>query len=209
VIFYRIIFQDIYNKESSMATHIVVMGYGQVGNELNWRTQERVGRALSRYAELRDEKKEVRSIIFTSGCGKGEEETTLAMQMEGFARDLLIMIDFTLTTPQGRAIFITNRTNPEVWGTIQEMKWAYGKAKEIDSHPVLEFVTNARHGRRVLFTNKMLTKIPLIEVIRSYDPPSVLWHELLAYAKVILYTIGATKSIERIEKVRRKHYSAG
>lgn len=182
------------------------MGYGKVTRRLNSNTERRLRKAYERILQLRKEKKEIGSVILPTGCGGAESQRTMAQLMERHLLQLLEEEDISLTV---QIRFIVNSHEPWIWGTVREMQWAYEQARGIDPHLQLEFVTNARHGRRVRFTNKLLIKAQECSVIASDDPLSTLYHEVLGYGKLVLYATGVVWLIDRVENLRRRYYSGG
>lgn len=190
-----------------MSTHIVVMGYGRLEDgELNWRNVRRLRRALQRVLELLHEGRKIGSVILPTGSEENERTPTMAMVMEREFLEMLTREDVALT---GRVRLIVNRDEPEVWGTIKELEWSLNQTRHTDPNPLLEVVTNARHGRRVLLTNKLVVKAPECAIIPSGDTPSKLYHEVLGYGKLLLYMTGAIKLIRLVEKYRRTYYFGG
>lgn len=188
-----------------MGTYVVVLGFGQVTRELNWRTMLRVEREVTQVIELRKKRLEV-TVILPTGSGKREAGRTMASAMGKYALELLSTEDEVLTRDVN---FVVNHDNPAIWGTVHELRWARMHVRKNDKNAQFKIVTNARHGRRVLLTNRIVTKISNCSIVPSSDPPSILFHEILGYAKLMLYAGGATRLINLIERFRRKHYSIG
>ncbi len=178
---------------------LIVLGYGQVERTLNLPTQQRIRRALKEVQELEAGGKSA-ILIFTSGNGCGGSET-LASGMERFVLDV----------SEKKHTIIVNKNNPEVWGTVLELQWAWEAAKRHGGckTPELGFITNGRHGRRIRIMNRFVMKIPNIRIVESDDPPSCWYHEVLAYGKIALYITGMKQFIARVENFRRRYYTAG
>lgn len=173
---------------------IAVLAHGQA-DEIDPQSEERIKQAVQsarRYAGMRVPV----VIVLMAGVGKVKSGETLATKMSRYTRE--VMGRSAVNVP-----VFSNHGRSEVWGTILEMQYAKGIAERQEWLRV-EFVTNRRHGVRVLFTNALFTKIENCGVIESLDEPDPWWHEVLAYLKLGVCLLGLGGPAEAF---RRKFYS--
>lgn len=102
-------------------------------------------------------------------------QPTLAVQMREYIRRQL-----------PHASFLCNETDDHVWGSLQEIAYAYELIARRDTTPRIDFVTNSRHMRRII--RIILVWFPNISACRVYstEKPPPWWHECMAYGKLFI-----------------------
>lgn len=173
---------------------LAVLAHGQP-EVLDESTRLRIEYALDLAYKLQWARVPVR-ILFMAGVGKNKTKETMATLMREYART--VMREESFEVP-----IFANHNREEVWGTIREMGWAQRLAQNIPDCRLV-FVTNRRHGKRVLITNTLFHHIPRCSVEVSSDEPPPWWHEALAYLKLgaCLFGLGGPA-----EAFRRKYYT--
>jgi hypothetical protein len=174
---------------------IAVLAHGQSDAVLDGNTVMRINRALELAQAYQWARVPVR-IVFMAGTGKQESEETMASTMWTYAQSVMKVRGVQIP-------IFANHKRKEVWGTIQEMSWIQRMVKDIPDCRLV-FVTNERHGKRVLHTNDLIHQIPRCSVEASSDEPPPWWHEALAYLKLGVCLLGFGAPAEAF---RRKYYT--
>ncbi len=180
-------------------TYVAVLAHGEA-DEADITTRQRIDAAVKRVHEIYDEGMSEPILVFMAGIGRQDSLFTLATYMLLYARECLrrrpALADVQI---------VYNCREHEVWGTILEMEWALKTIRAKCPSAEIEYVTNARHGARVTLVSRMLHRVPC-KITVSKDTPPPLWHETLAYLKVVAHVIGRHK---KLESLRRRFYSGG
>ena len=94
---------------------------------------------------------------------------------------------------------MVNRDDREVWGTLAEMRWVFD-AFPSDSDVKFVFVTDRRHGIRVMLIARWFFVGRKVRVVVSDDPASSLFHEVLGYAKLLAVKVGFERQAEWLSR---------
>ncbi len=176
---------------------VCVLAHGEA-DDLDESTCYRIDAALDRLEALRRQGSSKLVLVCMAGVGKKFSEITLASRMADEARGML-------GAELRKSVHILyNRYERQVWGSVREMRWAHEQVSRLYPNSRVEYVTNARHAKRVRLMSKMFGLGPC-EVVVSRDRLSPLYHEVLAYLKLGAYFIGTQDWAE----ARRRHYSGG
>jgi hypothetical protein len=181
-------------------TCIAVLGHGEA-TSVDWSTRLRVERAMMRAQELLVSGSPAAAILFMAGVGCRESARTLAFRMYLYATECAARAGVPLDSLK----FVYNEHEENVWGTLEEMLWAVDAIRRrFDSYHV-EYVTNERHGVRVMRTARILGHSPP-RIVTSDDDPSPRLHEALANVKLFAYRMGVYRPLQAF---RRSFYSGG
>lgn len=92
-----------------------------------------------------------------------------------------------------------------------QIEWVLNKIHDLnDETPKFSrnfdivFVTNKVHARRVNFMNWVFFPKLQVEYLHSNDAPPPIWHEVLAYGKLVFHFVGLG---DFVEALRRKLYN--
>lgn len=173
---------------------LAVLAHGQP-EVLDESTKLRIERALELAYGLQWARVPVR-ILFMAGMGKNKVGETMAASMWQYARTAMKRKGFEVP-------LFANHKREEVWGTIREMGWANQLSRNIPDCRLV-FITNKRHGRRVLIINFLFHHIEHCSVEESHDDPPPWWHEALAYLKIFACLLGLGGQAKTF---RRKSYT--
>ena len=94
---------------------------------------------------------------------------------------------------------MVNRDDREVWSTLAEMRWVFD-AFPSDSDVKFVFVTDRRHGIRVMLIARWFFVGRKVRVVVSDDPASSLFHEVLGYAKLLAVKVGFERQAEWLSR---------
>lgn len=179
---------------------IAVLGHGEA-TSVDWSTRLRIERALGRMKDLEAGVNPTAALLFMAGVGCKKSNHTLAFRMHLYAVECAEKMGVCLDDVE----IIKNEYDPTVWGTLEEMTWGVTMIRRrFDSYRV-EYVTNERHGARVMRTARILGHSPP-KIVVSDDSPSPRLHEALANVKLFAYTAGFYRPIQSF---RRSFYSGG
>lgn len=182
-----------------MGKVIAVFGQGEA-NAVSFKSQLRIEAAVTRYLELESAGISVSALVFMAGVGRDSSRLTLATRMAYCAREYLEKMGVTK-----KVRLVYNRDERSVWGTIREMQWAQKEVSSRFPDAEIKYVTNERHGERVIKIAEML-RHPQPRIVTSDDEPPPVYHEMFANWSLTAHKWGFHRPVQFF---RRTVYSGG